>query len=150
MKKVFILLTLLLGTAGFAQGPQGHHHREMEHMEFTPEQQATLHSKRLALALDLNEQQQSKVMALQLKRAEERKALMEAHRKNSDTAKQPATPEERFNRLNARLDRQLVYKSEMKKILSEAQYRKWSLMATHRRDSFREAGGRRYEGHSRR
>ena len=150
MKKVLILAALLIGTAGFAQGPRGHHRQGMDRMDFTPEQQATLHSKKLALALDLNEQQQGKVMALQLKRAEERKALMEAYKKDSGGEKQPPTSEERFNRLNAHLDRQLAYKSEMKKILSEEQYKKWNQMASHMRKSFREGRGSRFERHSKR
>jgi protein CpxP len=85
-----------------------------------------------------------------VKRAEERKALMESYRKNRGTAQQPATPEERFNRLNAHLDRQLAYKSEMKKILSEAQFKKWNEISAHMRNSFREGRNFRKDGHSKR
>jgi CRISPR/Cas system-associated endonuclease Cas1 len=91
----------------------------------TPEQMATLSSKRLALVLDLSEEQRKQVMELQLVRAKESKAFME-DRKNSEGSGTAPSPEDRFDRLNKRLDRKLAYKAEMKKILSEEQYVRWN------------------------
>jgi hypothetical protein len=150
MKKVFVLAFLLIGLNGFSQEHQGgRSHFKMKGMELSAEQQATLNSKRLALALDLSAQQQSQVKALQLKRAEDRIALMEEHQKNSEIDRTAITQEERFNRINSHLDRQLAYKSEMKKILSETQYEKWNQMMVHMRKSFREGRGHR-KNHSKR
>jgi hypothetical protein len=149
MKKVFILAFLMAGLTGFSQVPGDHPRHRMMGKDFSPEQRATLKSKQLALALDLNEQQQSQVMALQLKRAEERKALMDEHQKNADNERPASTPEERFNRINTYLDRQLAFKSEMKKILSKAQYEKWNRMMVHKQNSHREGRGHR-SNHSRR
>jgi CRISPR/Cas system-associated endonuclease Cas1 len=96
----------------------------------TPEQMAILSSKRLSLALDLTEEQRGQVMELQLERAKERKAFME-ERKNSEGSGKALSPEDRFNRLNDRLDKKLAYKVSMKKILSDTQYTRWENMYDH-------------------
>jgi hypothetical protein len=90
----------------------------------TPEQIAILGSKRLALDLDLSQDQQTKVKELQLQRVTEHRAIMQ-ERKLKRAEKDSLSPDARFNRINNRLDRQLAYKSEMKEILTEEQYAKW-------------------------
>ena len=62
MKKIFITLLLLVGITAIAQRPEekkGKERHKMMH-DFTPEQVATLHTKKMTLALDLTTAQQSK------------------------------------------------------------------------------------------
>lgn len=107
--------------------------------DLTPEQRATLSSKRLALALDLSESQQGQVKELHLQRSRERDARRNEARKTGDATDGTASPEERFERLNARLDQQLAYRASLKKILTEAQYTAWEDMRKHRGRKFHEA-----------
>lgn len=122
MKKVLLIGILLVGLTSMAQERKGHADFRY-YRDLTPEQAATLSSKRLALALDLTEGQREKVMALHLKRAEEQKTVNQPGKE--DRASGGANNDEKFNRMNAALDRQLAYKNAMKDILSEAQYKKW-------------------------
>jgi hypothetical protein len=120
MKKLIILCAVLAGCNLQAQDRGKRHYFS----EMTPEQIATLGSKHLALALDLSQEQQNKVMELQLENINERRVLMQ-QRKSAVEDNDSIGPGTRFDRLNSRLDRQLAYKSEMKGILSEAQYAQW-------------------------
>ncbi len=124
MRNLMIIALLLAGFSTFAQPAkrEGREHSPLKDM--SAEQIATLRSKQLALDLDLTEAQREKVSELELQKASERKAHMEA-RKEGDEPKAAAGPEERFNRMNARLDRQLAYKNAMKNILSKEQYARW-------------------------
>lgn len=123
MKKLLIICAVMLGCIVQAQERgDRHYYREM-----TPEQIATLGSKRLALALDLSEEQQGTVMELQMRRVIERREKMQ-ERKAMREQKDSLGPEERFDLLNKKLDRQLAYKSDMKNILTEEQYQKWEEM----------------------
>lgn len=123
MKKVLLIGILLMGLTGMAQDRRGHADFRF-YRDLTPEQAATLSSKRLALALDLTEEQRQKVMALNLKRAEDQKAVSQLRKEDRDGGN-TLNSDEKFNRMNAALDRQLAYKKAMKAILSEAQYKKW-------------------------
>lgn len=93
----------------------------------TPEQHATLQTKKLTLALDLSEQQQTKVLALQTKMATERKAKMEAHKAMKEKGEKP-TEEQRYQMMNERLDAKIAFKKSMKKILNDEQYERWEKM----------------------
>jgi hypothetical protein len=130
MKKLLIICVLLAGVTMLAQESGDRHHGRNFLKDMTPEQMATLSSKRLSLALDLTEEQRGQVMELQLERAKERKAFME-ERKNSEGSGKALSPEDRFNKLNDRLDKKLAYKVSMKKILSETQYTRWENMHDH-------------------
>ena len=125
MKKVLILALALISFGAMAQ--------EKEKSERTPlsaEQMATLQTKRMTLALDLSEDQQAKVKAIQLEKAKIRKAKMVEHkaRKDSKGFKKP-TAEERYAKQEQRLDMQIAQKAEMKNILSTEQYQRWEKMA---------------------
>jgi len=125
---------------------QREHHEGGHRMnDMTPEQMATLKTKKMTLALDLTEAQQTKIKALQLEDAKMRKTKMEEHRaqKEAGEAKKP-TSEERYAMTNAHLDHQIAQKAEMKKILSDEQYSKWEKMQ-HRRG--RHGMERRGKGH---
>lgn len=98
--------------------------------EMTPEQTATLKTKKMTLALDLNDVQQKQIQTLNLENAETRKAAMEkrkAQKENGESTK--PTSDERYAIENGRLDRMIDHKAEMKDILSPEQYAKWEKMA---------------------
>lgn len=129
MKKIVIICILLAGFNAMAQEREGRSNGRNYLKEMTPEQVATLSSKRLALALDLNEGQRTQVMDLQLQRIKERRAFMESREgSGTDTSRTDLSPEDRYERLNTRLDSKLAYKASMKKILSEKQYEDWVKM----------------------
>ncbi|MFA5298770.1 MAG: hypothetical protein WC389_11250 [Lutibacter sp.] len=92
--------------------------------DLTTEQMATLQSKKMTLLLGLNENQQKDVYKMMLKSAEEQqKNRAEFRGKRQDGIK--LTADERFNFENARVERQLLHKTEMKKILTKEQFTKW-------------------------
>ena len=90
--------------------------------DFSPEQQAILKTKKMALELDLSETQQSQMLTLNKKWAAERE-------KNKAALKAQNTEEmstaDRFNKMNAMLDMQLAHQKEVKKILNADQYEIW-------------------------
>ncbi len=145
MKKIVIICILLAGFSTMAQEREGRSNGRNYLKEMTPEQVATLSSKRLALALDLNEDQRALVMDLQLQRIKERRAFMES-REGSVTPETELSPEERYERLNTRLDRKLAYNASMKKILSATQYEDWVNM--HRGGKRKGQMDRRHQRHS--
>lgn len=134
MKKVIIAAMLLIGVIATAQTNTSKENSPRKGLsDLTPEQMAILKTKKMTLALDLTASQQEKIKTLQLENAKLRQSKMEerkAQKEAGDTKKRSS--EERFNMANARLDRQIAQKTEMKKILSETQYEKWEKM-NHRR-----------------
>ena len=124
MKKIVLTVMLLVAVATMAQEKQNHC---MGHMsDLTPEQMATLHTKKMTLALDLSKAQQIQVKKLFTENAKFRKGKMAMckARKENDSMKKP-TSEERYTMQNQRLDQMIAQKAEMKKILSQEQYEKW-------------------------
>lgn len=128
MKKVIVILLCMVGLTAMAQKGENGHRGGMK--DLTPEQMATLQTKKMTLALDLTQDQQTKIQALNLENAKTRKAKMEARKaaKEKDEAKKP-TSEERYAMQNERLDKMIAQKAEMKNILSADQYEKWEKMA---------------------
>jgi len=93
-------------------------------VNMSAEETATLQTKKLILLLDLDQAQQQEIKKLYQEKAEKRKALMAEHKKMSaeDAEK---LKENRFERKNARLDRELAHQEKMKQILNEEQFKKW-------------------------
>ena len=94
--------------------------------DLSPEEIATLGSKKMTLALDLTEKQQTEVKAILLEQATSRKKKMEAFKemKEKDDAKKPSK-EERLKMMNEKLDHQIAMKKKMKAILNAEQFEKW-------------------------
>ncbi|MAU26927.1 MAG: hypothetical protein CMH48_06855 [Muricauda sp.] len=133
MRKVLITMALLAGLTGFAQRHGHHQHQGAALKDMTPEQVATLQTKKMALALDLTQQQQQQVMEIHLKEATERKKKMEERKsKKEQREKQRPSADERFEMANARLEKQLAHQAKMKEILTDEQYLQWKKM-NHRR-----------------
>lgn len=127
MKRAIVAMVLLISVAGMAQrGERGG-------QDLTAEQIATLHTKKMTLALDLSADQQAQIQALNLENAKMKLAKKEERKvaKDDGQRKKP-TAEERFAMQNQRLDAQIPQKAEMKKILSAEQYSKWEKMAHHK------------------
>ncbi|WP_222981492.1 DUF4890 domain-containing protein [Flagellimonas meishanensis] len=133
MKRLAVLLVLLTTLGALGQRNEGHRMGKGPSRDMTPEQMATLQTKRLILALDLTQTQQDQVMELNLEEAEHRKAHWEEMKakKESGAWKNP-TPEQRFEMENARLDRQIVHQQRMKQVLTEDQYNTWKKMRLHK------------------
>ncbi|MBR9913860.1 MAG: hypothetical protein GYB32_03380 [Algicola sp.] len=132
MKKLFLIAIAFTTLQAVAQDGKKRASNEMrkERMaklqDLSPEEMATLKSKKLTLALDLSDKQQNQVKALFLDEAKTRKAKMEAHKKMKESgALEKLSKEERYEMKNERLDAQIAFKQQMKSILSEEQFQKW-------------------------
>ena len=119
MKKLMIILLLGSSLLSFGQ-KEGKQKKVYE--DFSTEQQAILQTKKMALELDLNDNQQKQMLDLNKKWAEV-KAKKRAEMKTLNKEEMSAT--ERFNHMNAMLNEKLVHQNQLKKILSEDQYTSW-------------------------
>lgn len=126
MKRLVVIMILLMSVGVFAQRHQGSKMGKGYKSDLTAEQLATLHTKKLTLALDLTTRQQKQVMEISLEQAETRKAKHEEikAKKESGEWKKPSA-DERFAMENARLDRQIAHHQRMKEVLDEEQYQTW-------------------------
>ncbi|WP_066224247.1 hypothetical protein [Formosa haliotis] len=130
MKKIMILALVLISFNALAQDQKGErkgkHNKEMrmQRPDFTPEQQATLQTKKMTLKLDLTESQQKEIYNLNIAQAKSKQADREAFKKAKDAGKKP-TQEDRYNRMVAQLDHQIAMKNKMKSILKSDQYELW-------------------------
>ena len=132
MKKLLLIAIALITVNATAQERKrerpnrGERERIQQFKDFSPEEIATLQTKRMALALDLNEAQQKQVQTIHLEQAKTVKTEMEARKKMHDEAKaEQPSKEDRFNRVNGQLDKKLATKTKMKSILSKEQFEKW-------------------------
>ena len=125
MKKILTLSLLLLTIGAMAQ--QRPHNRQTQKAlkELSPEQRATLQSKKMVLALDLDTRQQQQVETLLKKRFETREKIRATHRETATDSSRRLDPEQRYNRMNAHLDREIAFQQEMKNILTESQFEHW-------------------------
>ncbi len=120
MKNVLIICLALLTFSMQAQqgNNEGRHHRDGKKMNFTPEQTAELTTKKMALSLDLTEQQEKKIYNLMLKKANKRKELREKNKeKNSEGMS--------FEKRKTMLEDRIEVKKEFKSILTKEQFEKW-------------------------
>lgn len=122
MKK--LVLILIAFTAITATAQRGHG-REMA--KLSAEDAATLQTKKMTLALALDESQATKVYQLNLQQAQNRKARKKAGKNRDENTE--FSQEDRFKRQNEMLDEKIALQNEMKKILSEEQFKQWRRMA---------------------
>jgi hypothetical protein len=125
MKKILTLSLLLLTYGAMAQQRPYHRQSQKAFQELSPEQRATLQSKKMVLALDLDTRQQQQVESLLKKRFETREKMRATHRKAAADSSKSLTPEARYGRMNAHLDREIAFQQEMKNILTESQFEDW-------------------------
>jgi len=91
----------------------------------SPEDMASISTKKLTLALDLNEKQQTQVKEVLLTQAKSRMAVRDERMKSKEKEAKKITKEERVQAINNRLDEQIAIKKKMKSILTSEQYEKW-------------------------
>lgn len=120
MKKFAVIFIILMSTGLFAQQREYRNYGA----DFSPEQQATLKTKRMTLDLELTDSQQNQVLALNKKYAELRK-VNQAKMQADKTAGKQLTSEEKFKLQNERLDHQIAYMNDLKKILNKDQFEQW-------------------------
>ena len=131
MKYILKILVLLFSLSVFAQQPprqmdSEHGKRPNNRMQamkaLTPEQEATLWTKKMTLELDLNQNQQDQMYALILGKTKKIKSRME------NKPKERPSKEEIYNMHISRLDEAIAMKESLKKILNDDQFAKWELM----------------------
>ena len=139
MKKLMIIAIALISIQGFAQERNREHRKGQERGErtqimkdLTPEEAATLQTKKMTLKLDLTEAQQKEIYAINLANAQDRKAKTAQLKKLREGNEKPSK-EDRYNMMNERLDKQIAMKKKMKSILSEEQFKKFERGAKQKR-----------------
>ena len=125
MKKIVMILMVFATVTVTAQRGKG---REMQ--KLSAEEIATLQTKKMTLALVLNESQVNQVYQIQLAQAEKRKARRE-ERKNAKENTEKSS-KNRLERRNAQLDEKIALQNQMKTILTEDQFKQWRRMAKQR------------------
>ena len=130
MKNTLTLLALVLSLSMSAQNMQNSPQRGRM-QNFTPEQHATLKSKQMALHLDLNKQQQSKIYALILNQEQQKNKFRNKRRSEMQKGVKPIKGQ-RYNRLNKGLDAKLAFQNKLKNILNDKQYTQWKKEAAKR------------------
>jgi len=133
MKYLFSLLLIGMSFITVAQ-TKVEMRKSFEH--FTPEQNAELQTKRLALALELTPTQQKQVLKINQKRAVELKKHVEFIKSKKDSELKMSS-DERFKMINKRLDQMLAMQNEMKNILSDDQYEQWKNMQNQKKVAFK-------------
>lgn len=123
MKKLvrLFVIAILLTTTINAQERKG---RVGKRADFTPEQIAELHTKKMTLNFDLDKNQQKAVYDLKKKQTEERQIKKKDFRQKNQIDVKP-TSEERFKFKNNQLERQIETKNALKNILRKDQFEKW-------------------------
>lgn len=138
---IFTILFITTATAIHAQSAQ----TRRKAQEITPEQRAEIKSKKLALHLDLTEEQMQKVALAEKHHLSQGEALKtELHQKYQDNRREEGAGEAPEGKPRKRrqlppeyqikiLDLQLAHQKEMKKILNEKQFREWKEMQKHKK-----------------
>lgn len=112
-----------MGISLIAQAQRGQA-PEQKMNDYTPEQQAVLKTKKMALHLDLNKEQQDQLLVVNRKWAEKRaeeKAKMKALKDKDEKPDADA----RYAHRSLMLDNQMMYQNDLKKILNKEQYVTW-------------------------
>lgn len=131
MKKVVALAILFVGMTNFAQDRKENPRKErME--QFTPAQRSQLMAKKMTLELDLNELQQKELTQI-INEVETNKEAISAQSKSNNTVEKEKRTSELFARKIKLLDEQIIFKTKLKKILTEAQFKKWESNMEHRK-----------------
>ncbi|WP_047788535.1 hypothetical protein [Tenacibaculum mesophilum] len=125
MKKA---LTLLILAVGFTVTTQAQKRDKTKHEKLTVEQKTELAVKKMTLQLDLTESQQKQVKPLVADQISERQEMW-AKRKAMKKSGTKPTADQKYAMKSKMLDKQIAYKTEMKRILNEQQYERYEKMA---------------------
>ncbi|CAM1363165.1 conserved exported hypothetical protein [Tenacibaculum litopenaei] len=124
MKKVIGFLIFVLSYSTAVQAQRGERAMDEERNPMTVAQQATIAVKKMTLRLNLNNAQQRKIQPLLEAQIADRRAMKE-QRKALKKKKAKPTADQRFNAMNARLDKQIEFKRAMMNILDEKQFERF-------------------------
>ena len=122
MKKIIAILVMTLGFTLVTMAQE--HRKERSENSMTVNQKTELAVKKMTLKLDLTADQQQKITPFLAKQIAERKttkAKIKEMRKN----KQKPSSDERFKMMSAKLDNQIAFKTEMRRILNPQQYERF-------------------------
>jgi protein CpxP len=149
MKRLLVIAIALISIQGIAQEARKERPNKQERSQkmndLTPEEAATLQTKKMVLHLDLNEKQQKDIYQLNVENASQRKAMMETRKANKESGSmEKPSKEERLKMMNTKLDHQIAMKAKMKTILNAEQYSKWE--ETQEKMAHRKKGMRKGEG----
>jgi len=138
MKKMITVLFLALGLSTFAQ------ERGEGRKDLSSEEMATLSAKRLAMQLDLNEDQEMKLKTLYMTRMETMKEGREenAEKRAEMMEKREEMKEKREEMRNKRENDSEEMKAELQKILTADQFQKWEQLQEKRRKGRRTGNGK--------
>ena len=143
----FLGLTALLLVFSLTMTAQEKKKEIRKRVQMSSEQMATLQSKKMALALELDKNQQKELAELFKKQGDQRKEMFKSLKAAKEKQEKP-TADQRFKLMNDRLDKQIVHKESIRKILSEEQFGKWSKMNKGKQVKMREMAEKRRKGRS--
>ncbi|MCH3884374.1 Spy/CpxP family protein refolding chaperone [Tenacibaculum aquimarinum] len=125
MKQIITVVALMFAVTFTAQAQKKQKRGNSE--KLTVAQQADLKLKKMTLALDLTESQQSQLKPIIAEQAAERKAMQEKRKAMRDSDKKPKklSADERYAMQSKKLDKQIAMKSKIKNILNEEQFAKF-------------------------
>ena len=128
MRNVLMVMAIAFAIQVTSSQSAFKHKHNMANLE--PEEIANLKTKKMTLALDLNEAQQQKVYDINVEHANARKAHMQKRKaEKADGNVTKPTKEEHLAMMNKVLDDRIATKAKMKAILNKEQYIKWEKMA---------------------
>ena len=133
MKNVIGLWIVAIGLTSSIAG------QDYSKNKMTLTQQTELAVKKMTLNLDLSDAQQEKIKPLLSQRMAARNKMI-ARRKELKANKKRLNSEERYLAMNAKLDQQIAFKREMKRILKDEQYAKFERTAAKKMHQLRKKG----------
>ena len=122
------MIALLLCVASLSAQPNKN---KKEHLKFSPEQLAEIRTKQMTLHLELTNNQQQQLKVLLKEQAILRKGQKEkrvALRKNEVKL----NTDQKYQLVIERLDTQLAFQDDIKKVLNEKQFETWKKGKGHR------------------
>lgn len=120
---------------------QQRNHIEMM-KKLSPEDRASIRTKRMTLELDLNAAQQTQVKKILLQEATEKQQNIESRQNTKKGERKEVTQEDYVKHINNKLDHKIEMKSKMKKVLTPEQYKKWELASSKRHKKDKQKRGR--------
>lgn len=134
-----LLFVFLLATSIAAVG-QNDKRKMTFDQEFTAEQQAILKTKKMTLALDLDQNQQNQLLALHQKWIQEKANTKASYQSMS---MKELSADQKFELMRTKLDKKIDQQKELKKVLDKDQYELWkeSTMKKHDRSKAKKMQG---------
>ncbi len=140
MKKI-VYLCMFAFLFTFHISAQDH---ENDDHKMTVEQQTEIAVKKMTLRLDLSPSQENSIRPLLAEKIAKRKEIKEA-KKASKKENTKLSIHERYNMKIAKLDDQIAFKADMKRILNEEQYERFEKLGARKACKVRKRGKRKMQ-----